>query len=215
MKIRTIVLAGFACAVAAPAWAGSGFYVGAGLGSQSPMSADWKAPSLNQFGKYSLKRSNTFIADAGYKFSSGLRIELESQFGQYDGHDITNDPLNLVSDLHGHISQSTVYLNANYDFPIFSGLGGTIGAGVGSAWSNTKGSAFSGLAVVHGDDRAFAWQVGGGITHRLLPNLDVQLDYRYQGAGSTTITENGVGDFHLGGIKAQTVTLSARLYLLP
>jgi|GEM_PF-2035906 opacity protein-like surface antigen len=215
MKLRTIVLAGFACALAAPAWAGSGFYVGAGLGSQSPMSSDWKAPSLNQFGKYSLKRSNTFIADAGYKFSSGLRIEVESQFGQYDGHDITNDPLNLVSDLHGHISQSTVYLNANYDFPIFSGLGGTIGAGVGSAWSNTKGSAFSGLAVVHGDDRAFAWQVGGGITHRLLPNLDVQLDYRYQGAGSTTITENGVGDFHLGGIKAQTVTLSARLYLLP
>ncbi|HEY7978746.1 MAG TPA: outer membrane beta-barrel protein [Rhizomicrobium sp.] len=215
MTFRTIVLAGFACALAAPAWAGSGFYVGAGLGSQSPMSSDWKVPSLNQFGKYSLKRSNTFIADAGYKFSSGLRIEVESQFGQYDGHDITNDPLNLVSDLHGHISQSTVYLNADYDFPIFSSLGGTIGAGIGSAWSNTKGSAFSGLAVVHGDDRAFAWQIGGGITHRLLPNLDLQLDYRYQGAGSTTITENGVGDFHLGGIKAQTVTLSARLYLLP
>jgi opacity protein-like surface antigen len=215
MKIRTIVLAGFACALAAPAWAGSGFYVGAGLGSQSPMSSNWKAPSLNQFGKYSLKRSNTFIADAGYKFSSGLRIEVESQFGQYDGHDITNDPLNLVSDLHGHISQSTVYLNANYDFPIFSGWGGTVGAGIGSAWSNTKGSAFSGLAVVHGDDRAFAWQVGGGMTHRILPNLDVQLDYRYQGAGSTVITENGVGDFHLGGIKAQTVTLSARLYILP
>lgn len=215
MKFRTILLAGFACALAVPAWAGSGFYVGAGLGSQSPMSSDWKAPSLNQFGKYSLKRSNTFIADAGYKFSSGLRIEVESQFGQYDGHDITNDPLNLVSDLHGHISQSTVYLNANYDFPIFSGLGGTVGVGIGSAWSSTKGSAFSGLAVVHGSDRAFAWQVGGGLTHRILPNLDMQLDYRYQGNGSTTITENGVGDFHMGSIRAQTVTLSARLYILP
>ncbi|MBS0273563.1 MAG: porin family protein [Proteobacteria bacterium] len=215
MKFRTIVLAGIACAVAAPAWAGSGFYAGAGLGSQSPMSSGWKAPSLNQFGKYSLKRSNTFIADAGYKFSSGLRIELEGQFGQYDGHGITNDPLNLTSDLQGHVSQSTVYLNANYDFPIFSGLGGTIGAGAGSAWSNTRGSAFNGLAVMHGSDRAFAWQVGGGLTHRVLPNLDVQIDYRYQGAGSMTVTENGVGDLHLGGIKAQTVTLSARLYILP
>lgn len=215
MKFRTIVFAGIACAVTAPAWAGSGFYVGAGLGSQSPMSSDWKAPSLSQFGKYSLKRSNTFIADAGYKFSSGWRVELESQFGQFDGHDITNDALNLASDLHGHISQSTIYLNVNYDFPIFNGLGGSVGAGVGSAWSTTKGSAFSGLTVVHGDDRAFAWQVGGGITHRILPNLDVQLDYRYQGAGSMTVTENGVGDFHLGSIKAQTVTLSARLYILP
>jgi opacity protein-like surface antigen len=215
MKFRTIVLAGIACALAAPTWAGSGLYIGAGLGSQSPMSSDWKAPSLSQFGKYSLKRSNTFIADAGYKFSSGWRVELESQFGQYDGHDITNDPLKLMSDLHGHISQSTVYLNVNYDFPIFSELGGTVGAGIGSAWSSAKGSAFSGLTVVHGDDRAFAWQVGGGVTHRILSNLDVQLDYRYQGSGSMTVTENGVGDFQLGSIKAQTVTLSARLYILP
>lgn len=215
MTLRMVMFAGLACALAAPAWAGSGFYVGAGLGSQSPMTSDWKVPSLKQFGKYSLKRSNTFIADAGYKFSSGLRIEVEGQFGQYDGHDITNDPLNLASDLHGHIAQSTIYLNANYDFPIFSSLGGTIGAGVGSAWSDAKGSAFSGLAVLHGSDRAFAWQVGGGLTHRILPNLDVQLDYRYQGNGSTSVTENGVGDFRLGSIKAQTVTLSARLYILP
>lgn len=215
MTLRTVMLAGVACALAAPAWAGSGFYVGAGLGSQSPMTSDWKVPSLKQFGKYSLKRSNTVIADAGYKFSSGLRIEVEGQFGQYDGHDITNDPLNLASDLRGHIAQSTIYLNANYDFPIFSSLGGTIGAGVGSAWSDAKGSAFSGLAVLHGSDRAFAWQVGGGITHRILPNLDVQLDYRYQGNGSTSVTENGVGDFRLGSIKTQTVTLSARLYILP
>lgn len=215
MTLRTVMLAGVACALAAPAWAGSGFYVGAGLGSQSPMTSDWKVPSLAQFGKYSLKRSNTVIADAGYKFSSGLRVEVEGQFGQYDGHDITNDPLNLASDLHGHIAQSTIYLNANYDFPIFSSLGGTIGAGIGSAWSDAKGSAFSGLAVLHGSDRAFAWQVGGGLTHRILPNLDVQLDYRYQGNGSTSVTENGVGDFRLGSIKAQTVILSARLYILP
>lgn len=215
MSLRAILIAGSACVLAMPAWAGSGFYVGAGLGSQSPMSADWKAPSLSQFGKYSLKRSNAVIGDAGYKFSSGLRLEIEGQFGQFDGNNITNDPLSLKSALHGHISQSTVYLNANYDFPIFSELGGTIGAGIGSAWSSTKGSAFSGLSIVNGSDRAFAWQVGGGVTHRVLPNLDVQVDYRYQGTGSMTVTENGVSDLHLGGIKSQTVTLSARLYLLP
>lgn len=215
MKFRMIVLSGLACAIAAPAWAGSGLYVGAGLGSQSPMDSDWKVPSLNQFGKYSLKRSNTFIADAGYKFSNGLRLELEGQFGRFDGHDITNDPLHVVSDLHGHISQATVYLNANYDFPIFSELGGTVGAGVGSAWSTANGSAFNGLSVVHGDDRSFAWQVGGGVTHHIMSNLDLQLDYRYQGVGSTTVTETGVGDFHLGSIKTQTITLTARLYLNP
>ncbi|HEY5336876.1 MAG TPA: outer membrane beta-barrel protein [Rhizomicrobium sp.] len=216
MQFRTILLAGIAAiAVASPAVAGSGLYVGAGLGIESPMDSTWHAPTLGQFGQYSLKNSNTFLVDAGYKFSSGFRFELEGQDDHFDGDKINISQLSLSSPLKGHISEATVFLNANYDFPIFLGWGATVGAGVGSAWNDAHGSAFNGLSIVHGSDRAFAWQVGGGIVHNLLPNLDLQLDYRYQGIGSTTISESGAGSFELGNIKSQTVTLSARLYLLP
>jgi opacity protein-like surface antigen len=209
-----MLLAG-AVAIAAvqPAFAGGGFYIGAGLGGVSASTSAWHVPSLGQFGKYSLSDTNTFIADAGYKFSNGFRVELEGQDASFDGDKISQ--MSLSSPLKGHLSEGTLYLNGAYDFPIFHGLGGSIGAGVGSAWNDTHGSAFSGLAVVRGSDRAFAWQIGGGVTHRLLSNLDLQVDYRYQGVGSTTVTENGVGAFHFGNIKTQTITASVRFYLLP
>lgn len=217
MQIRTMLLASIACLVlAGPASAGSGLYVGAGLGIESPAGSTWHVPSLSQFGQYSLKNSNTYLVNAGYKFDNGLRLELEGQSGRFDGHKITLHALStLTSVLSGHISEATIYLNANYDFPIFMGWSGTIGAGIGSAWSDTHGSAFGGLSVLHGSDRAFAWQVGFGVIHKVLPDLDLQVDYRYQGIGSTTVTETGVGNFQLGNIRSQTVTASARFYILP
>jgi opacity protein-like surface antigen len=217
MRFQTIFLAGlFAAAAAQPALAGDGFYIGAGLGIESPSNSVWHVPSLSQFGRYSLKNSNSFLADAGYKFSNGFRVELEGQENSFHGDKITISNFAVSSALNGHISEATVYLNGNYDFPLFfHGLSGTIGAGVGSAWNDAHGSAFNGFAIVHGSDRAFAWQVGAGIIHRILPNLDLQVDYRYQGIGSTNATETGVGTFELGNIKSQTVTLSARFYILP
>jgi opacity protein-like surface antigen len=216
MRIRDVVLAGFiAVAASQPALAGDGIYLGAGLGIESPSNATWHVPALNQFGHYSLSDTNTFLADAGYKFSDGFRVELEGQNASFDGDKISVSQLAQSSPLKGHLNEGTLYLNGDYDFPIFRGLGGSIGAGVGSAWNDTHGSAFNGLAVVRGSDRAFAWQVGGGLTHRLLPNLDLQVDYRYQGIGSTTVTESGVGSFHFGNIKTQTITASVRFYLMP
>jgi opacity protein-like surface antigen len=216
MRIRDgFLAASIAATMAQPALAGEGFYVGAGLGIESPSNSVWRSPSFSQFGDYSLKDTNTFIADAGYKFSNGFRIELEGQDADFDGDKISISQFSLTSPLKGHISEGTLYLNGDYDFPIFHGLGGTIGAGVGSAWSNTHGTAFNNLAVVHGSDRAFAWQVGGGVTHQILSNLDLQVDYRYQGVGSVTVTESGVGAFELGNIKTQTITASVRFYILP
>jgi opacity protein-like surface antigen len=215
MRIRDVLLAtAIAIAAAQPALAGEGIYIGAGFGFESPSASKWNVPSVSQFGNYSLQDTNTFIADAGYKFSNGFRVELEGQDASFDGDKIAIAALSS-SPLKGHISEGTLYLNGNYDFPIIHGLGGTVGAGVGSAWNDAHGSAFSGLAVLRGSDRAFAWQVGGGLTHHVLSNLDLQVDYRYQGVGSTTLTENGTGAFHLGNIKTQTVTASVRFYILP
>lgn len=216
MRICDVLLAGaVVIAAATPAVAGDGFYIGAGLGAESASTSTWHVPSLSQFGHYSLSDTDTFIADAGYKFSNGFRVELEGQDASFDGNKISISQLAQSSPLKGHLDEGTVYLNGDYDFPIFHGLGGSIGAGVGSAWNNTHGSAFNGLSVVRGSSRAFAWQVGAGLTHRLLPDLDLQVDYRYQGIGSTTATESGVGTFHFGDIKTQTITASVRFYLLP
>lgn len=216
MTLRICLMAGVAgLLLTSAAQAAGGIYLGGGVGYQSPMSGSFQAPALGEAGKYSLKGSGTVMLDAGYKFSSGIRLELEGQYGQFDGDQVKiTTPAIASSPLDGHITQGTLYLNANYDFPMFLGWTATVGGGVGTNWTDTSGSAFSGLTVLHGSDHAFAWQVGGGIVHRILPMLDLQLDYRYQGTGSISV-HSGAGDVDLGKVDSQTVTLGVRWYLNP
>lgn len=214
MHFKVVFLSGIAAFIsAAPATAGSGVYFGGGLGIESPANSKWNVPSLKQVGQYDLKSSNTFTLDAGYKFSTGLRIELQGQYGQFDLSKLT--PPSLVAPLKGHISDSTLYLNAKYDFEVFNGWGGTIGAGLGSTWNVAHGSTAAGFSVLNGNDRAFAWQVSAGISHRVLSNVDLQIEYRYQGSGTTTATQSGVGAFKFGSLQSQTVTISAQVYISP
>ena len=214
MHFKRMLLGGIAVlASSAPAAAGSGMYFGGGLGIESPANSKWNVPSLHQVGQYDLKSSNTFTLDAGYKFGTGLRIELQGQYGQFDLSKLT--PPSLAAPLKGHISDVTLYLNAKYDFEVFSGWGGTIGAGLGSTWNDSHGSTAAGFSVLSGNDRAFAWQVSAGISHQVLSNVDLQVEYRYQGSGTTTATQSGVGVFKFGSIQSQTVTISAQVYLAP
>lgn len=213
MKIRIPLSAGLAIlALSQPALAGSGLYFGGGLGIESPANSVWHVPSLNQVGHYDLKESNTFVLDAGYKFGSGLRVEIEGQYGEFDLSKLSIPT--LPSFLKGHEAQATFYLNANYDVTLFQGWGGTLGVGLGSLWNGAHGTS-GGLAILSGSDRAFSWQVMAGVSHEILSNVDLIVDYRYQGVGSTTVKQSGVGDFKFGGIKAQTVTLTARVYITP
>ena len=200
-------------AAATPACAGGGFYFGGGLGIESPANSTWRVPALNQVGQYDLEQSNTFLFDAGYKMPSGVRLELQGQYGQFDLHNFSLP--GIASVLRGHISQATIYLNTNYDFAVFGGWGGTVGAGLGTNWNDAHGSSQAGLSILTGSDRAFAWQVMFGVTREIASNIDLSIDYRYQGLGSTKVTQTGVGDFHFGGIKSQTVSATARVYLSP
>ena len=214
MHIKAMLIAGIAVvASAAPAAATSGVYFGGGLGIESPANSKWNVPSLKQVGQYDLKSSNTFTLDAGYKFGTGLRIELQGQYGQFDLSKLT--PPSLAAPLKGQVSDVTLYLNAKYDFQVFSGWGGTIGAGLGSNWNTAHGSTTAGLSILNGNDRAFAWQVSAGVSHEVLSNVDLQVEYRYQGSGTTTATQSGVGAFKFGSIQSQTVTISAQVYLSP
>ena len=212
MHFKAMFLGAFAVlASAAPAAAGSGVYFGGGLGIESPANSKWDVPSLKQVGQYDLKSSNTFTLDAGYKFGTGLRIELQGQYGQFDLSKLT--PPSLAAPLKGHVSDVTLYLNAKYDFQVFSGWGGTIGAGLGSKWSTAQGSTTAGLSILSGGDRAFAWQVSAGISHQVLSNVDLQVEYRYQGSGTITAMQSGIGAFKFGSIQSQTVTISAQIYV--
>ncbi|MBL6852282.1 MAG: porin family protein [Alphaproteobacteria bacterium] len=214
MRIHTAVALALILLSAAQARAqGSGIYIGGGLGAESPSSSTWHVPKLSQFGRFDLSQTNMLLVDLGYKFGDGIRVELEGQYDQFSLKKLTIP--SVASALAGHITSATIFLNANYDFTIFQGWGGTIGAGLGSDWNNAKGNSSAGLAILSGSDRAFAWQVMAGVQHQIIPNVDLDIDYRYQGAGSTTVTQSGVGNFVLGGLRSQTVSASLRFYLLP
>src|SRR5437868_6407487 len=89
MKIRTIALAGVAAAaLCSPALASEpGWYLslGAGFDSLQPVHMQFPPPPVGGFNfNTDYSPSALVIGGAGYKFDSGMRVELELGYTQHD-----------------------------------------------------------------------------------------------------------------------------------
>src|ERR1700680_124065 len=83
MKLRTIALAGASLiAFATPAAAADGWYLGLGAGwsKMSELTYQQTTPG----GKINFDNAARFDVAAGYKWASGLRLELEDGYASYD-----------------------------------------------------------------------------------------------------------------------------------
>ena len=216
MKILSGLLAGAAfMALATPALAGDGWYLGAGGGGIWPSQTNWTVPVTTESGHYTFNATGAGLADVGYKWTNGFRLEVEYQFADLPTNTITEvSPLPGSSALHGHLTTNTFYANAAYDFAFSGGWGATVGGGVGEALTNAHATIVASGDSASGNKSVLAWQADAGIIRELCPNVDLQLDYRYQSISQAHYFIAAIpGNFDSAAINSSSVMLSLRWYL--
>jgi outer membrane protein OmpA-like peptidoglycan-associated protein len=227
MKIRTIALAtAAALCVATPALAGDGWYAGFGVG-ESWGDASGQCTGIvcqRQIfgGDVDLGRAPVVELDYGYKWADagwwdgGFRLEGEIAYAPFSVHAVHGR--GFVVHTNGNLNLTSAFLNVAWDWPIAPKWALTFGGGIGIANVNpdvkVKGGTPPFNKLAYDDDSAFSWQLLGGVTYEVDPNVDLQLDYRYQGVGDTRHNSNIVGGIHakVRDLNVQTVKLSIRWY---
>ncbi len=112
----------------------------------------------------------------GARVMEALRLEGEITYRNND-FDRVRDIEGSIP-LGGDISSWSLMFNGFYDFvnpgPFTPYLGGGIGFARIKADAN-----FLGINVIDDSDTVFAWQLGGGVSYALNPQMALVLDYRY------------------------------------
>ena len=131
MKLRLIALASASLiALVTPAAAGDGWYLGLGAG-WSKMD-ELKYQRAIPGGKFKFDNAARFDAAAGFKWASGLRLELEDGYASYKVSSATTPAGALIARATGHISVGTLMPVVAYDIPITPQFAFTVGAGAGA-----------------------------------------------------------------------------------
>jgi opacity protein-like surface antigen len=130
------------------------------------------------------KDNALYLVNGGYKFDSGMRVELELSFDEHSLHNYgcrdSNAALNCVG---GGESTTSALVNFVYDWQLGDGWGLSLGGGVGAADVNAyiKGNPGK-VDIASGAHTEFEWQGIVGAYWALTDNLDLTIDYRYRSA---------------------------------
>src|SRR5690242_3734086 len=117
MKLAKIALAGVALtALATPAAAADGWYLGLGVGWSSLQDLNYRVAAPG--GHITFEDAARGIVSAGYKWPSGFRAEIETGYANYGVKSATVPAGTLIAGADGHVSVGTFMANVAYDFPI-------------------------------------------------------------------------------------------------
>src|ERR1700681_4944249 len=183
MKLRIIALAGASLiALVTQAAAADGWYLGLGAG-WSKMD-ELKYQRTTPGGQVKFNDAARFDVAAGYKWASGLRLELEDGYASYKVSSATTPAGAAIAGATGHVAVGTVMGVVAYDIPMSPQFAFTLGAGAGAgrvlaAYSDPTESNRKG-------DTAFAYEGIAGVIWSISPQVDLQLDYGYVSPGKTT-----------------------------
>ena len=162
-------------------------------------------------------------ADSGM-WAGGFRLEGEVGYSPFTVHAWH---ANGVPTIHtsGRIELVSAFLNAVWDWPIAPKWDFSFGGGIGLANVDpeihdqhvTPPLTDATNRLAFRSDSAFTWQLLGGLTYEVDPNVDLQLDYRYQGVGDTSHRSDFASIYHakITNFHVQTVKLSIRWYYCP
>ncbi|HEX3486349.1 MAG TPA: outer membrane beta-barrel protein, partial [Micropepsaceae bacterium] len=133
MKLKTFAFAGASLiAFASPAAAADGWYLGLGAGWSKLRDVAYSVNGGPQ-GKDTYKDTARFDLAAGYKWPMGIRLEIETGYGNYAlKNSFTPPPVAAIAGADGHVDIGTVMANVAYDFPIAPQFAFTVGAGAGA-----------------------------------------------------------------------------------
>jgi opacity protein-like surface antigen len=224
MMLRSAALGCVAfLALAGPAAAGDGFYVGLGAGwdNQNNIKLDQYlfTPGLGgspATGTLSTNDGAIIAGTLGYKLPMiPIRLEFESGYDWHSNNQFQS--AGYAAAASGHANVASELVNALYDFPIGPGWNLYGGAGVGGG--HVYLAPFlsdTGDQLAHVDHWGFMWQAIGGASFEIAPDADLFVDYRYRDAEahatSYTPTFGPVGSH---GITENVVMAGVRFYLSP
>ena len=141
--------------------------------------------------------------DFNRQFQVPVRAELEyAAFSEVKGSKSGNFGTNGSWSAKQKLQVQTLFLNAYYDFHNSTSFTPYIGAGIGMAFLNTKGSFMGDDGV---DPRVsestgsktvtnFAWNVGAGVGYDINENFTIDLGYRFAGLGEAKTKWSTVSD---------------------
>jgi outer membrane protein OmpA-like peptidoglycan-associated protein len=202
--MRLLKIAAYAAVVSlafgAPARAADhhGFYVG--LEGGWVKVEDTSLPSLGYenlvFEDKLGKDAYAALATAGYAFEGNWRLEAEVGYRRnaLDKVDVSIGPnaaLGLYPLEDGHLREVTGFVNAIYDIRLGNRLLLDLGAGVGVDNVALKIPDPDGAGLMRAvdvDNSVLAGQLLAGLTYRLSPHWDLDLNYRYLWAADVTLT---------------------------
>ncbi len=172
------VLACAAAAMAAPASAAEGFYVGMGAG--------WdllKAPQIRGVGPDGTVRNRSAVivsGAVGYRVPHfPLRFEVEATWANHEAESFLQS--GTIYPVTGHLEERAVLFNALYDMKITPRLRMSLGGGAGMGTDRiTFDNPFGAGEFQTGKRMGFMWQAIGGLAYTVTPSVDVYAEYRYR-----------------------------------
>jgi opacity protein-like surface antigen len=142
-----------------------------------------------------------------------VRLELESS---YSFHSVSSvQSLNGAStSATGHSDIQAEIANAIYDFPVAPGWNFYAGAGIGDGHVNsTAAPSGTGYQVADLDHGAMIWQLIGGASFEVTPDVDLFVDYRFRDAHARdTVLVDPVGSVLSGITTDNVVVVGMRFY---
>jgi len=205
-----------AAALATPAMAGTGWYLGLNGGWAAPenITISGAGAGGGAGGQFHLKDTFRITGLVGYKWDNGLRVQAQVDYldGKLKGFDPPplGGPLCVAPGCTGSAPVWSIGAGIGYDIPIGNRWGIAIGAGGGAAFLHSSGPIIVGSPVV------FAWQAQGGFYFEASDNLDIDLYYAFTQVSSSHF-HNGApppaGPINFSEANANNIMLGFRYYL--
>ncbi|HEX3666662.1 MAG TPA: outer membrane beta-barrel protein [Rhizomicrobium sp.] len=224
MMLRSTALGCVAfLALAGPALAGDGFYVGLGAGWDNQnninLDQDLLTPQTGGMGRTANVSTNDGAIVAGtlgYKLPMmPIRLEFESGYDWHSNNEVQSN--GVTAGVSGHANVASELVNALYDFPVAPGWNLYGGAGVGAGHVYfAPYLTNSGDQLAHVDHWGFMWQAIGGASFEIAPDADLFVDYRYRDAEARATTYTPVfGPVDSHAITENVVMAGVRFYMFP
>lgn len=183
------LLLAIAAAPSAHADSVPGWYAGAGLGASIGVDPTIRNEATGQFGAEDRAVGLAELADVGYGWANGLRLEGEYFHNQNNVKSVAG-----LDGAGGHVSNNILFLNALYDFKTETRFTPYIGAGVGPDFASVTNAGASGAGYLTGDAVVGAYQGIAGVAAQLDRNWSVSADYRYVGSFDPKVGNSAGGE---------------------
>ncbi|MDR3504971.1 MAG: OmpA family protein [Acidocella sp.] len=221
MKLR-LALAAASCLVlplAAHAQPVTGPYVSLGAGTSILPSTNYQFGS-GDYGKFQWRPSYAGVADAGYGFGNGLRLEVSFDFDRNTLHEGDDGPTGAHFRLFGGENKYGPMLNLLYDFNVGLPVFPYVGAGVGYQWVKFNNDLGNQFTRIGGTEGSFAYELIAGLSYPLpwVSGLSATAEYRFmQLTSGRNYAAGSVGGpsgiVNVGGETSHTFLLGLRYQL--